>query len=87
MKLDQIEMERPSGRLLRVLPINRVEKEPFMEGLDRTMMEMMLPTKPKTEMQSNKTPSVMNWKVLSLSPDPASKRLNRLSRSNRDELA
>ena len=45
------------------LPIKRDEKDPFMVGLDRTIIATMLPTSPKTDTADRRTPSIMNPNV------------------------
>ena len=45
------------------LPIRREEKDPFMVGLDSTIIATMFPTRPKTDTAVKRTPSMMKPKV------------------------
>ena len=46
------------------LPMRRVEKDPLMEGRERTMMATTLPTSPKSETAVSSTPDVTNSNIL-----------------------
>jgi len=45
-------------------PISKVENEPFIAGLERTMMATMLPNNPKRDTAVRRTPSVIKPKVV-----------------------
>ena len=45
-------------------PMRRVEKDPLMEGRERTMMATTLPTSPKSETAVRSTPDVTNSNIL-----------------------
>ncbi len=63
---------------MNALPIRRVENDPFIAGLDNTIIATMLPNKPNSETAVSSTPSVMNPKVVVLSaadlPNPVGNR-------------
>ena len=44
--------------------MRRVEKDPLMEGRERTMMATTLPTSPKSETAVSSTPDVTNSNIL-----------------------
>ena len=44
--------------------MRRVEKDPLMEGRERTMMATTLPTSPKSETAVRSTPDVTNSNIL-----------------------
>ncbi len=44
--------------------MRRVENDPFIAGLDKTMMATILPNSPKRDTAVSKTPSVINPNVV-----------------------
>ncbi len=47
--------------------MSRVENDPFIAGLDKTMIATILPKRPNSETAVSRMPSVMNPKVVVLS--------------------
>jgi len=58
--------------------MSKVEKDPFMAGLDNTIIATIFPNRPKSETAVSRIPSVMKPKVVVLSaadfPNPVGNR-------------